>query len=129
MRLYSIIAIVALSMFLTADATAHPAWGIAVDRNDQVFFSDLQTVWKIDARGNLTAFRPGTSGRHTHEINLDENGILYGVDNSYEPSTQRFISALWKMTPSAEFSYVFAPTHTPPKAMTIWKDRSGNTYY
>ena len=64
-----------------------------------------------------------------HDINVDESGNLYGVDNSYESSTRRFISALWKMTPSGEFSYILAPTHVLPKAMKIWKDRAGNRYY
>ena len=129
MRLSPIATIIAISMFLAGEAVAHPAWGIAVDNLNQVYFTDLETVWKIDARGHLTVFRQGVSGRHTHEINLDANGSIYGVDNSYEPSTQRFFSALWKMTPAGEFSYVYAPTHTPPKGMTIWKDSSGNTYY
>src|SRR5215207_4340804 len=129
MRLSPVVAVILVLVFLGGRAVGHPAWGIAVDRNNQVYFSDLETVWKIDARGNLTAFRAGVSGRHVHDINLDESGNLYGVDNSYEPSTERFISALWKITPSGEFSYVLAPTHTPPKGMTIWKDHAGNSYY
>jgi len=28
-------------------------WGIAVDRQRQVYFSDLKTIWKIDAQGKL----------------------------------------------------------------------------
>ena len=125
----TIIIVITLSLLLVGNVLAHPAWGIVIDRNNQIYFSDIETIWKIDARGNLTVFRAGVSGRHTHEITLDENGILYGVDNSYEASTQRFISALWKMTPSGEFSYILAPTHNPPKGMTNTIDRAGNRYY
>jgi hypothetical protein len=60
---------------------------------------------------------------------LDENGNLYGVDNSYEPQTQRSFTASWKMTPDGKFNYLVAPTDKPPKAMTNWKDRAGNSYY
>ena len=128
-RIITIVVISMLCVLLADSASAHPAWGIAVDRNNQIYFSDLETIWKIDVQGKLTVFRAGVSGRHTHEIKVDEDGNLYGVDNSYEPATQRSIVALWKMTPSGEFSYVLAPTHDPPKALTNWKDRAGNSYY
>jgi sugar lactone lactonase YvrE len=125
----TITAIITLGVLLADSVSAHPAWGIVVDRNNQIYISDIETVWKIDAQGKLTVFRAGVSGRHTHEINLDENGNLYGVDNAYESATQRSIAALWKITPAGEFSYVLAPTYNPPKAMTNWKDRAGNSYY
>jgi sugar lactone lactonase YvrE len=125
----TIIAIFTLYVLLADSVSAHPAWGIVVDRNNQIYFSDIETIWKIDGQGKLTVFRAGVSGRHTHEINLDENGNLYGVDNSYESTTERFITALWKMTPDGKFSYLVAPTDNPPKAMTNWKDRAGNSYY
>jgi hypothetical protein len=124
------LAAIIMTVVLSADAvSAHPAWGIAVDRNNQVYFSDLETVWKIDSQGKLTVFRAGISGRHVHEIRLGEDGNIYGVDNSYEPSTQRFIAALWIMTPDGKFSYIVAPTSDPPKGMTNWKDAAGNHYY
>lgn len=125
----TITAIITLCVLEADVVSAHPAWGIVIDRNNQIYFSDMETIWKIDAKGKLTVFRAGVSGRHTHEINLDEDGNLYGVDNAYEPATQRSIAALWKMTPSGEFSYVLAPTYNPPKAMTNSKDRAGNRYY
>jgi sugar lactone lactonase YvrE len=113
---------------LTAEVAAHPAWGIAVDRQGQVYFTDLKTVWKIDAQGTLSVFRKGDD-RHTHELNIDEAGNIYGADNSYEPATQRFFSSIWKMTPTGSFSYLLPPTEYPPKGTSIWRDRDGNTYH
>jgi sugar lactone lactonase YvrE len=108
--------------------SAHPAWGIVADRNNQIYFSDLETVWKIDAQGKLAVFRAG--GRtHTHDLNIDEAGNLYGADNSYEPSTRRFFSAVWMMTPEGGFSYLLAPTDDPPEGTSIWRDRKGNMYH
>jgi hypothetical protein len=127
--LISITALFTLWLLSADIVSAHPAWGIVIDRNNQIYFSDIETVWKIDAQGKLTVFRAGVSGRHVHEINLDQDGNLHGVDNSYEPATQRFIAALWKMTPDGKFSYIVAPTHDPPKALTNWKDGAGNSYY
>ncbi len=123
----TILAIVSICILLTAKAQAHPAWGIVVDRQGQVYFSDLKTVWKIDAQGKLSVFR-AADDRHTHELNIDEAGNLYGVDNSYDPATQRFFNAAWKMTPAGDFSYLFAPTENLPKGISIWRDRDGNTY-
>ncbi|HEX8174671.1 MAG TPA: hypothetical protein VF543_06090 [Pyrinomonadaceae bacterium] len=115
-------------VFLYTEARAHPAWGIAVDNQGQVYFSDLTTVWKIDARGTVTVFR-AAADRHIHDLNIDEAGNLYGADNSYEPSTQRFFSAIWKMTPAGGFTYLLPPTVDPPEGISIWKDRDGNSYH
>ena len=115
-------------IFLSTNTPAHPPWGIVVDNQDQVYVSDLENIWKIDAFGGQSVFRKGLSGRHTHELTIDEAGDLYGEDLSYEPSTGRYTTAIWKMTPAGSFSYVLAPTSNPPKGMSIWRDRKGNTY-
>lgn len=120
--------IVAVLVFPSTHALAHPAWGIVVDGQGQVYVTDLETIWKIDAQGKQSVFRMGVSGRHTHELAVDENGNVYGEDLTYESETQSFISAIWKMTPAGAFSYLLAPTGNPPKGMSIWKDRNGNTY-
>jgi hypothetical protein len=124
----SIISIMAVCALTTGQAWAHPAWGIVVDRDNQVYFSDLETIWRIDAQGKLTVFRAGVSGRHTHELAMDENGNIYGDELIYEPATQRYISALWKMQPAGNFAYTLTPTHDPPKGMSLWRDRDGNMY-
>lgn len=116
-----------LNAFLPASISAHPAWGIAVDRNGQVYFSDLKTIWKIDVQGKLSVFRAGTD--HTHDLNVDVAGNIYGAENSYDPETKRFFSAIWKMTPAGAFSYLLAPTENPPNGTSIWKDRHGNMYH
>src|ERR1041385_6024659 len=120
---------VVLVCLLSATAQAHPAWGIVVDHEGQVYFSDLKTVWKIDAQGKLSIFR-AADDRHTHELNIDEAGNVYGVDNSYDSATQRFFTAIWKMTPGGSFSYLLAPTEFDqlPKGIGMWRDRDGNTY-
>ncbi len=125
----TILAVAAICIPLADNVWAHPPWGIAVDRQGQVYISDLETIWKIDAQGRQTVFRAGVSGRHTHELTIDEGGNLYGEDLTYEPATQRYISAIWKMTPAGGFSYVIAPTRNAPKGMSIWRDRNGNMYY
>jgi len=120
-------AIITICVFLASSSSAHPAWGITVDRQGQVYFSDLKTIWKIDAQGKLSVFRAGRD--HTHDLNIDEAGNLYGAENSYDPETKRFFSAIWKMTPAGGFSYLIAPTENPPNGTSIWRDRDGNMYH
>ena len=120
---------IALAFFvLEGEVQAHPAWGIAVDRQGQVYFSDLTTVFKVDAQGRVSVFR-ASADRHIHDLSIDDIGNLYGAENSYEPSTKRFFSAIWRMTPDGKFSYLLAPTDDPPEGTSIWRDRAGNAYH
>ncbi len=124
----TISAIVTVCVFSMTKAQAHPAWGIVVDRQGQVYFSDLEIVWKIGAQGRLTVFRAGVSGRHIHDLTLDDDGNLHGADYTYLPSTQSYLNAIWKMTPAGNLTYTLAPTESLPRGVSIWKDRDGNTY-
>ena len=40
----TITAIIALWLLAADLVSAHPAWGIAVDRNNQIYFSDIETL-------------------------------------------------------------------------------------
>src|SRR5919205_893169 len=89
----------ALFSLLPAAAAAHPATGIVVDARGRIHFSDLETVWRLDAGGRLTIFRPGVRGRHVHELSIDKDGNVYGGDVTYEPSTAKWVEAVWRRTP------------------------------
>ena len=108
-------------------AHAHPAAGIVVDREGRVYFSDLVSVWRVDAQGKLSAFRVGKD-LHTHELLIDEAGNIYGTDNMYDPATKLNSIAVWRMTPAGEFKYLLAPTDDPPRGLGMWRDRAGNTF-
>jgi hypothetical protein len=114
--------------FLGAAASAHPTWGIAADASGQVWFSQLESVWRIDARGGLHLIRPAVEGHHVHELRLDASGNLIGEELSYDPETQLYHSAVWEVTPSGAAHYLLAPTTSPPLGFGIWSDRAGNRY-
>src|SRR6266699_2952282 len=118
--------LIAPGVLSTDEAQAHPASGIVVDRQGQVYFSDLETVWKIDTQGRLTVFREGVRGRHVHELSIDGQDAVYGADVSYQSA--KSISDVWKITADGKFSYVLSPTADPPRGMSIWRDREGNMY-
>lgn len=129
-KFYVIMIVVFAECLFLADRThAHPATGIVVDRSGNVYFSDLETIWKLDATGKKIVFRAGVSGRHVHELSIDEQGNIYGADISYNPSTKTWPSAIWKMTYAGVFTYLLEPTEHPPRGMSIWRDRAGNMYF
>jgi len=118
--------IVGLCALPTDKAEAHPATGIVVDRKGQVYFSDLETVWKLGTEGKLSVFRPGVNGRHVHELAIDNEDNIYGADIS--SVSQKWISDVWKMTPEGKLTYLLEPTDNPPRGMGLWRDRDGNMY-
>jgi hypothetical protein len=121
------IAIIAVRLFSPLDVVAHPASGIVLDRAGNIYFSDLETIWKIDTTGRLSVFRAGVSGRHVHELAIDEQDNIYGGDFSYE--SEKFISDIWRMRPDGKLEYLLERTDKPPRALSIWRDRAGNNYW
>lgn len=116
-----------LFLVIASEVAAHPPTGIVVDKKGAVFFSDLETVWKFD-KGQLSVFRAGVRGRHVHELSIDAEDNIYGADVSYQQSTERFISAVWKMRPNGEFTYLLEPTADPPRGLHLWLDQHQNMY-
>ncbi len=104
-----------LVLLFASTASAHPAWGIAVARDGTIYFSDLEAIWKLDARGQLTKIREGVHGRHVHDITLDDQGNLLGLDER-----------LWKMTAAnGNWKYVTAPL---ARGAAFRMDHAGNVY-
>src|SRR6185295_7001831 len=92
-----------LLVFFCAPLPAHPAWGIVVNRAGEVYYSDLETVWKIDRAGHVSVARAGVSGRHVHELSIDADDNIYGED--YDGTSTR----VWKMAPSGAITSVAGP--------------------
>lgn len=112
--------------FSSSIAHAHPPTGIVIDQKGVVYFTDLETIWKIDLNLKLSIVRPGVSGRHVHELSIDQANNLFGADLSYE--SQKWISSVWKIASDGRFTYLLDPTMNPPRGMSMWSDASGNTY-
>ena len=113
--------------FAHQSAFAHPPTGIVVNKQGIVYFTDLETVWKLDINGSLSVFRSGVNGRHVHELALDKDDNLLGADTSNDGS--KWISDVWRMEPNGELSYLLEPTSNPPRGFSMWTDESGNMYF
>jgi len=107
---------------------AHPSWGIVVSSTGVVYFSDLETVWKIDRDGKVSVFRPGVSGRHVHELAIDSQGNIYGPITVYDAATQKYLVGIWKMTPDGRQTELQPPVDSVMSGVSIWRDSAGNMY-
>lgn len=121
-------AILALVLLAIGSAAAHPPTGIVVDRQGRVYFTDLETVWKLGPSGKLVVFRAGVPGRHVHELAIDSDGSIYGVDNSYDAATNKYPTAVWKMTYEGKLTWLQELSDHPQSGTNIWIDRAGNMY-
>lgn len=130
MRIKAILTcLTALAMLgLSGLAAAHPPRGIVVDAQGKVYFSDLEQIWMIDRAGRLVLVRPGVSGRHVHELVIDDQGSVYGEEQSYDPSTEEWPSAIWKLSPNRRVTYIVPETRSPPVGTGIWRDSTRCTY-
>jgi hypothetical protein len=125
---FTILAVASMWLLFPAISEAHPASGIVVDSIGNIYFSDLETIWKLDAQGKLTVLRAGERGQHVHELFIDEQDNIYGADVSYNPATQGWISDVWRITPQNKFAYLLEPTENAPRGWSIWRDPAGNMY-
>ena len=127
-RLIFIIMAAVFGFWLAPSAAAHPPTGIVVDRSGNVYFSDLETIWKFSTEGKLSVFRAGQRGRHVHELTIDSDDNVYGSDLSYNPGTKGWIGNVWKMKPDGQITYLLESTENSPRGMSIWLDQAGNMY-
>jgi hypothetical protein len=127
-RLFRVLrAFAAAALLCAAPALAHPPYGLVEDRRGNLYFSDLETVWRLGADGGLAVFRPAVAGTHVHELALAPDGAIEGDQNRYDPATQRFYSGLWRRAEGSE-RMVVAMTEAAPPGFGIWQDGRGNRY-
>jgi hypothetical protein len=117
-----------LCVMAALPATAHPAWGIVVNRAGELYFSDIEAIWKIDHAGKLSLVRPGVNNHHVHELAIDAQGNVYGPDYEYISESDGYRTGLWKMEPSGRTTYITPPAAQLPRGLGIWRDLEGNSY-
>ncbi|HSK72446.1 MAG TPA: SMP-30/gluconolactonase/LRE family protein [Pyrinomonadaceae bacterium] len=109
--------------FCVEKAWAHEGWGIVVDRQGQIYFSDIptNTIWKITREGNLE--KALTS--HSHALVLSEDGSIYGTQEHHSAAVGR----VWRIAPNGSLSNVFTPAPDFPMNLHPFTiDREGNIY-
>lgn len=116
----NLIASIALLLVICAfrERSFHPGSGIVVDRNGQVFISDLtRGLLKIDARGKVTT----VNREGGHWLALDERGSFSRVDFAKSAHAPRWFK---RRTPSN-----FRPTLITDGGSPLLVGQDGNIYF
>ena len=93
-----------LSILIPISIQAHPGIGLVYDGNNTIYFSDLIHIWKMNTQtGEASIFLENI---HSHELWLDDDGVLYGEHYWYEESNQVFKHYIWMATPDGELTKI-----------------------
>ncbi|HEX7155541.1 MAG TPA: hypothetical protein VF618_29020 [Thermoanaerobaculia bacterium] len=106
-------------------AAAHPAVSIVVDSQGNLYYSDLEQVFRVTPRGVRSVAVPKV---HTHELHIDADDNLFGEDSDYEGG-DRYSHAVWRRSSSGRIFTVIP--RRPGFSMTDYsfvRDDAGNMY-
>lgn len=105
-------------------ALAHPGWGIVVDGEGAVYYTDLKQVLRIGPHGGTTVAVPNV---HTHELYLDAAGTLHGEHLWYESATETWSHYDWELSKKG---LVRGPAQKGFRTEGVFvKDAAGNSYW
>lgn len=119
-----VLAALAQCLFSAQTVGAHEGWGIVVDRQGQIYFSDIptQTIWRITREGKLEAF---LRNKHSHALVLGEDGSVYCTHEHQATA----VGSVWRIAPNGSISEIFSPAPTLPLDLRPFIiDRDGNIY-
>jgi hypothetical protein len=79
----------------TLPSHAHPGIGIVMDSKGNIYYTDLNHVWKLTPQGKKSI---AVSNVHTHELYIDANDNLYGEHLWYEgKAIDRWGHRVWRL--------------------------------
>lgn len=115
----------ALLLAAVSPAWAHPGTGIVTDRRGNVFYTDLQHVWRIAPDGHKSI---AVRDVHTHELDIDSAGNLFGEDNRYVGG-DRYRHRVWRRSPDGRVTDVIPWRQGFWREYGFVRDRAGATYW
>lgn len=112
---------------LSTGALAHPGVGIVVDVLGNVFYTDLEHIWKQDPDGRKSI---AVRDVHTHELYLDATGRLYGEHVWYEgDATGKWGHYVWCLHPDGRLEKVIPNTEGFRRDYSFVRDPRGTMYW
>ena len=120
--------LVALTILLgTGRVEAHPGVGIVMDRQGNVFYTDLAQVWRIMPDGTRSI---AVKNVHTHELCLDADGNLFGEHLWYEgEKVDRWGHRVWRLGRDGNLVDIIPAREGFRKNYSFVRDAAGNMYW
>lgn len=113
----------ALLLSFALSTAAHPSVGIVVTATGDVFYSDLERVWRVAPDGRKTIAVPDV---HAHELALDGSAVL-GEDSDWLGG-DRYRHRIWKRTPDGRITDVVPWTESLRRPFGLVRDGTGAMY-
>jgi hypothetical protein len=108
-------------------AAAHPSVSILMDSRGNVYYSDLEKVWKISTAGSKSVV---VGDVHTHELYIDKEDNLYGEHLWYNgDATKTWGHYVWKYSPSGKLEKIKPDTAGALSDYGFHHDSEGNMYW
>jgi hypothetical protein len=112
-------------MLLPLFALAHPGIAIVKDSKGNIYYSDLQQVWKLKDGKKVIA----VPNVHTHELYIDSNDNLYG-QHEFNSNDTTFYHYLWQLGPDGKLDTVVNTQLAYQQVdFSLARDKEGNEYY
>src|SRR6185436_5881641 len=107
--MFRTINIIITLIFISNISIAHPGIGVVEDSRGNIFYTDLEQVWKVAPNGVKSIAVPNV---HTHELFLDENDNLFGEHLWYNgDATKTWGHYVWKFTKNGQFQKIIPNTN------------------
>lgn len=121
----------AISVFLlllvgALSTNGHPGINIVCDDQGNVYFTDLEHVWRINPSGVVSI---AIKNIHTHQLLVDEKGSIHGEHVWYIEKEDRWAHYLWQLNNSIEFQKTTGDIMEFPENNYLVRDRNGSSYY
>jgi streptogramin lyase len=105
---------------------AHPGTGIVMDTRGNVFYTDLEQVWKINKQGIKSI---AVRHVHTHELYLDEQDNLFGEHLWYDGSADQWGHYVWRLAADGVLEKIIPETEGFLENYSFVRDHRGNMYW
>jgi len=121
------IAVTAACLLFATSMLAHPPVSVVIDSRGNVYYSDLEQVWRIAPNGTKSVAVPNV---HTHELFLDAHDNLYGEHTWYEgDATKKWGHYVWRRDAAGRVVKVIPNTEGFRRNYSFVRDRAGNMYF
>ena len=116
-----------LGLTMAIVLSAHPGIGLVMDQSGNVYYTDLENVWKLSPNGEKTI---AVSNVHTHELYLDDDGKLYGEHVWYNrEATDTWGYYIWCLHPDGTLKKIKEDKHNFPANNELVRTAEGTSYY